>query len=202
MAAGDLDGDNWPDLAVTNEDELTVSVLLNKCDGTFAPAVDYECGVQPHCVAIHDLDGDGWSELAVGGGGIDGLVPYVAILTNLGDGTFADAVHYAANGAPEMIIATDLDADGWTDLAIANWATLDVLTNLGDGMFGPPRAFFAGQSPGFVALADLNSDRQLDAALTNRSDDCVTILLGKAGGTFDTADLYTTGEEPFGVVTG
>ena len=34
-AIGDLDGDRSPDLAVVNERDDTVSILLNKGDGTF-----------------------------------------------------------------------------------------------------------------------------------------------------------------------
>lgn len=58
VAIGDLDGDQVLDLAVANNSDDNVSVLLGRGDGTFAAAVDYATGDDPRSVAIGDLDGD------------------------------------------------------------------------------------------------------------------------------------------------
>src|SRR5215831_13576494 len=58
VAVGDLDGDGHLDLAVANELDNSVSVLINHGDGTFATQVAYPAGKFPRAVAIADLDND------------------------------------------------------------------------------------------------------------------------------------------------
>jgi hypothetical protein len=70
VAIGNLNADTYPDLAVTNVADGTVSVLLNNpsSPGQFSPA---PCspfstgGLEPVSVAIGDLDNDGRPDLAV-----------------------------------------------------------------------------------------------------------------------------------------
>ncbi|MBX2956962.1 MAG: VCBS repeat-containing protein [Cyclobacteriaceae bacterium] len=66
VAIGDLDGDGKPDLAVSNENSFSVSVLRNTgSSGTisYAAKVDFATGASPYSVAIGDQDGDGKSDL-------------------------------------------------------------------------------------------------------------------------------------------
>jgi hypothetical protein len=44
----------------------------------------------------------------------------VSVLLNLGNGTFAAAVNYAAGSGPYSVTAADLNGDGKPDLAVAN----------------------------------------------------------------------------------
>ena len=64
VAIGDLNGDGNPDLATANESANSVSVLLNRGDGTYEAKHDYETGGQPLSLAIGDLNGDGRADLA------------------------------------------------------------------------------------------------------------------------------------------
>jgi hypothetical protein len=63
--AADLNGDGKPDLAVTNFGRATVSVLLNKGNGTFAARTYYSTGAGPASIAAADLNNDGRPDLAV-----------------------------------------------------------------------------------------------------------------------------------------
>ena len=68
-----------------NSDANTVSVLLNRGDGSFQPKLDYATGRRPSSVAIGDLNGDGKPDLATAN--VDGNT--VSVLLNRGDGSFA-----------------------------------------------------------------------------------------------------------------
>ena len=64
VAIGDLNGDRKPDLATTNFGSDTVSVLLNRGDGSFQAKLDYATGDYPFSVAIGDVNGDGKPDMA------------------------------------------------------------------------------------------------------------------------------------------
>lgn len=51
-----------------NEGDSTVSVLLGKSDGTFAPQLTYATGLGPLAIATGDFNGDGNLDLAVTNG--------------------------------------------------------------------------------------------------------------------------------------
>ncbi len=64
---GDIDGDGKPDLAVSNYDASTVSVLRNTSTSgaiSFDAKVDYITGTVPYSVIIGDIDADGQPDLA------------------------------------------------------------------------------------------------------------------------------------------
>ena len=66
LAIGDLNGDGKPDLATANGYANTVSVLLNRGDGSFQATRAYRTRARPVSVAIGDLNGDGKPDLATG----------------------------------------------------------------------------------------------------------------------------------------
>ena len=153
---GDLDGDGKADLAVANFGAGNISVLLNRGNGTFAPAVNYAAGTQPSSVAIGDVDGDGRADLVVGD--TDGDKIY--ILLNTGNGTFALPRAYSGiSGGVLEVTVGDLDADGKLDVVVANWQsdTVSVLINTGHGTFAAPVPYTTtGLGPVAVAIGDLN----------------------------------------------
>ena len=63
VVAGEFNGDGFPDLAVSNYNDSTVSVLLNNPGMTgsqeFMPKVDYAVGSSPGKLVAADLNGDG-----------------------------------------------------------------------------------------------------------------------------------------------
>ncbi|MEG4391177.1 DUF4347 domain-containing protein, partial [Microcoleus sp. BROC3] len=70
VSIGDINGDGRPDLAVTNRDDDTVSILLNTTPTnattpTFATQVTFATGNSPRSVSIGDINGDGRPDLAV-----------------------------------------------------------------------------------------------------------------------------------------
>jgi FG-GAP-like repeat len=77
VAIGDLNGDGKLDLATANDNaDGTVSVLVNRGDGSFRAKRDFRTGDGPFSVAIGDLNGDGipWAMNRCGDG--RGLRPH------------------------------------------------------------------------------------------------------------------------------
>ena len=66
VAIGELNGDGRPDSAIANValEASSVSVLVNRGDGSFQPKVDYGTGHNPESLAIGDVTGDGKADLA------------------------------------------------------------------------------------------------------------------------------------------
>jgi len=68
VSAGDFNGDGIPDLAVANNGDNTVTILLGSGSGKFTPAPTspLSTGDFPQAIAVADFTGGGISDLAVG----------------------------------------------------------------------------------------------------------------------------------------
>jgi hypothetical protein len=202
VAVGDFNGDGIPDLVVANgsafgPSDNTVSVLLNKGDGTFAPAVTYASGAAPLGVAVGDFNGDGKQDFAVANRNDN----TVSVFLNNGDGTFAPAVTYAAGVDPVSVAVGDFDGDGKPDLVVANEegpGRVSVLRNNGNGTFAAPVSYGMGLGATSVAVGDFDGDGKPDLAVTDRdgrigSPSTVSVLRNNGNGTFADAVAYKVG---------
>jgi FG-GAP-like repeat/PASTA domain/FG-GAP repeat len=193
VAIGDLNGDRRPDLATANRDASTVSVLLNRGDGSFRPKRNYATGRHPDSVAIGDLTGDGKPDLAIANYDSNSA----SVLLNQGDGSFQPKFDLKAGGHPLSVAIGDLNGDGKPDLAIGN----SVLLNRGDGSFQPKLDYAMGEGA-FFAIGDLNDDRKPDLATANLDANTVSVFLGRGDGSFRPARDYATGRVPESVAIG
>ena len=136
IVAGDFTGNGRLDLAVTNDVDATVSVLLGNGDGTFQPQVTYAVGNGPDGMVTGDFTGDGKIDLAV----VNGYDNDVSVLLSNGDGTFS------APGQSDITpmgnpVVVDVNGDGTDDALVVDGAG-NILYRQGipgqPGTFEPP----------------------------------------------------------------
>ncbi len=214
MAWGDFNGDGKVDLAVPNDTDGTVSVLLGKGDGTFQPEVTYATGFSPYAVVTGDFNHDGKPDLAVtnlgclpSGNCYPGSAS-VSILLGNGDGTFGQATALNTNSLVTSLATADFNGDGRLDLVVGASGTsgseIVIYLGNGDGTFQAGATYPVGGSgvPGSIVVADYNGDGKLDLAVANGySSNGVSILLGNGDGTFQSAVQYATGLSPQSIAT-
>jgi hypothetical protein len=103
VAIGDLNRDRKPDLVTAN---TTVSVLLNRGDGSFRPKRNYAAGRDSMSLAIGDLNSDGVPDLATANAN------KVSVLLNPGDARFRVRREYSTGHSPASVAIGDLNGDG------------------------------------------------------------------------------------------
>lgn len=170
VIAADLDGDRSLDIVTSNE--ASVSVLLNRGDGTFAPSqtiLALPAMGRHRALVAADFNNDRTLDLAVtteDWGGGPGATITVALGT--GDGTFQPPREIPAPMSVNFMAAGDFDRDGSLDLALSNGALI-MMRGLGDGGFAPPAMIYDGGSieAGGVVVTDLDGDKILDLLSSN-----------------------------------
>jgi hypothetical protein len=169
-AIGDLNGDTWPDLAVTfanvPPDDLSpqidgsIRTFMNKQDGTlqdFASSSEYTSGGPfPISIVAADFSGDGKTDLVVANAGDPdnanlflnfGRDKSIGTLTNGGTGTFGPTVEYTVGFSSAFAVAVaDVNLDSKLDILIADIGKPGSL--LGGGAVKGGLAVYLGKTSG------------------------------------------------------
>ena len=118
IATGDLNLDGYPDLAVVNQTDNTVSALLGNGNGSFylAPNSPFATGQLPNAVAIADFTGSGYPDIAV----TDPETDSISVYLGQGQGTFAAPFQLPVGTNPTAILAASLSGAVLPDVAITD----------------------------------------------------------------------------------
>jgi hypothetical protein len=181
LAAGDLNGDGYPDLAVTEVTGNSVVVLLNNGTGKFQVDKTYPVGAgEATGVAIGDLNHDGRADLVVANAdsGID-------VLLNKGGGKFGKAVLYShctkdvCVTGPFAVAIADFNLDGNVDVAAVSIDQHSLLYyGDGNGKFAQAVPIYIWLGGGlFLTAGDFNNDNAPDLAVDMDGGNAVAVLL-------------------------
>ncbi|MDX9754569.1 MAG: VCBS repeat-containing protein [bacterium] len=141
---GDIDGDGYPDLVVTNMFSHSLTIAYNNGEGSFNRLVEVpyiNSRKHPTSVAVGDLDGD--QDMDIATSHIQDILnmssPFqnvgLVLFYNLGEGQF-EQVYIPFDGNPSMMLIRDLNGDGQNDLLVGDNGELSFETSF-IGQFEP-----------------------------------------------------------------
>jgi len=180
IATGDLSADGIPDLAVLNQGNDTISILLgsSNLDGTFTEATGspLPTATTPAGIAIANFANGAVPDLAVTNKGSSTLGVYIG----QGKGTFASRIEINTPVGPSALIASTLTSSGLPDVALvsqdpaATQGAVTVIqdsTNLANSTTGG-----VGQTP-YPASEYVDLGVKIKATPTLHPNNEVTLLL-------------------------
>ena len=185
VVAGDFNNDGFPDLAVLNTADSTVSILLGNGFGGFTVvASPSSTGANATEIATFDLDGDGKQDLVV----TNSSSLTVSVLLGNGDGSFkarTTTTLPSPSGTPQALALGDFNGDGIPDIAVTNGSNqVYILLGTGTGAFnvstGSPFTVDNGVSS--IVVGDFNRDGNLDFATANQTASTITVMQGDGTG--------------------
>jgi hypothetical protein len=188
VCIADFNGDEVSDMATSNYQNYTVSILLGNGNGTFQPASNIPGISSPIGLQAGDIDNDSDIDLV--------LMAYseLATMLNNGDGTFQAPTSIVSSGYFQQMVLADVDLDNDSDLVVANYEldndSVSVYLNQGNGLFASPNRYQVGPYQGGIAVGKLNNDPYPDLATTPYQDDSVSVLFNDGSGGFGTPTKY------------
>jgi len=188
IALGDLDGDNFLDIVVADENGEN-KILFNTGNGAFEESIVFNNGGDfTTSVALGDLDGNGQLDI------VFGSVQLNRAVMNYGNRTFTvSELPSKEDYVKTDIKLGDLDGNNILDIVIANYGGGNqVLINDGHGNFTvfdlPDFITSNGESiTTSIALGDMDGNGFLDIVVGNRESK--NFLLLNPGGTFNNTNF-------------
>lgn len=208
IQVGDLDGDDKPDIAVSNATGKTLSIFRNASSSgniSLDAKIDYPANGTPTALAIGDLDGDTKPEIALG----DANNSIVQVFKNNSTSSAIDfiPINVTTNLIASSILINDFNGDGKNDVAITsiNANAIQVLRNISNEpeitSFTPtegiPPTTVTITGRNFKNITDVNIGYKTVTSYVVNSPTSITAVVAPAA-----TDGFVTVTTSFGSATG
>ena len=198
VAIADFNGDNRPDLAVSNSGNNSVSVLIGFGNGSFAAQKVIPIGNSSAAqwVAVGDFNGDRQADLVVA----NPKLYTVALLIGHRNGSFQSPVAFSTEfrRSPIVLAVGDVNGDSWLDVVVLFYfENIGVLLGNENGTFGTQTIFFTGiiSQPIVIAVGDFNRDGCVDIAVVYYYIPELAVFFASNNGSFRPPTMYSIGTE-------
>ena len=197
VALGDLNGDGLLDAVTVSSSANTVDVHLGDGNATFG-TTQVQVGGSLDAIALGNMDGNGTLDLATAtraDAGTPDSAGAVATLLNAGTGVFSLLASQDLEQSVREIELAPLDDDDYPELVAIDASGVVVFKGATDGSLGSPRHYETGSDPRALEVGSMNGDALPDIVVAN-AEGTLSLLLGKADGTFEPGPDQDVGHEP------
>jgi hypothetical protein len=196
----DLDADGDQDLVVGNQLSASVSILVNRGDGTFELIEEHKIGVTPMgsiSLCAFGRRRDGMKDIVVGYSAAHGFTLLLNTHNTGSDSMFRPLQVFALGIVPTGAAVADFDGRGNLDLALTTRGRVAISYNLASDDYHGPAHYEADGHLLAPTAADFNGDGWTDLAVVARSTDedtNVYLLMNAGDGTFSDPVAYRIGK--------
>ncbi|MBI3820444.1 MAG: VCBS repeat-containing protein [Planctomycetes bacterium] len=202
VAPGDLNGDGNCDVVVA-EDGPGLLVMKGGPNGVLLKEKLYAVGGTAGSAVLGDLNNDGLQDVVTN----SLAAGRITVLMGMGNAQFAAAmsIPLSSGPRPDCLGVADLNVDGMSDFATANYAStgsLRLVLSAAGGSYTSQMLYTAGNTPDSLAIADFNGDGFEDILAENLYSDSFSLFLNSGPGAFPTVALSPTGIQVKSIAVG
>lgn len=198
IAIADFNGDDFLDLAISNQVSNDIAILLNSTTGEYNNMIYQEAGDEPFAILAVDLDKNGTEDIIVAHLEDNSI----RIFSNTGKDEFEMKVVKSVGDMPFGMVTSDIDQNGYPDIFIVNFESNDmsIIRNAGDFYFHDEEVYPINGNPSDIVSLDFNKDSFYDVAVTQFGLDSLTIFLNNDKGEFVEIIQFPTGASPVSLI--
>ena len=201
VAVLDIDLDSELDVLTANRDGRSISILIGRGDGTFAPSEDISLEVGATSLVLADMNGDGNPDIVASGCEPGCTDSNIMIFHGSGDGRFDRGPTFPLSGVPYNVSVADLDRDDRLDIVASDYPGNRILLLLSawDSSGFQELSLPTGEKPIALGVADLNGDGIPDLVSSDHGSGGSSVYLSYGNGEFSERIEVETGELPYSI---